>query len=175
MQDATAIAHVHIDTWRTTYRGIVTDEYLSNMSYDRGKRVWETTLQDPKTQSVFVAEDEQNRIVGFATCGAAREERRTFDGELYAIYVLQTMQGKGIGRRLVLSATHDLKDRGSHSMLVWVLAENPFKRFYEELGGEQFTTKDAVVGGKTLKELGFGWKNLDSLIGDLTEDSKTNS
>jgi len=65
MQDATVIAHVHIDTWRTTYHGIVTDEYLSNMSYDRGKRVWETTLQDPKTQSVFVAEDEQNRIVGF--------------------------------------------------------------------------------------------------------------
>jgi ribosomal protein S18 acetylase RimI-like enzyme len=170
IRDAPAIAKVHVDTWRTTYHGIVTDEYLSSMSYERRQRMWETALQDPKTQSVFVAEEDQGNVVGFAACGPAREMRETFDGELYAIYVFHNAQGKGAGRRLALSVARDLKARSFDSMLVWVLEQNPFKRFYERLGGELVATKDAAVGGRDLKELGFGWRNLDSLIVDLERE-----
>jgi ribosomal protein S18 acetylase RimI-like enzyme len=175
LQDAIAIAHVHIDTWRSTYHGIVPDEVLSNMSYERGQRIWEATFLDPsKSTSVFVAEDDQSNVVGFAACGPARGDERVFSGELYAIYVIQRMQGKSVGRRLVLSAAHDLTARGLDSMLVWVLAKNPFNRFYESLGGEQVLTKDIVIGGKALKELRYGWKNLDSLIARLEKMTRIN-
>jgi len=163
MRDADAIARVVVDTWRTHYRGIVSDEYLSSLSYDNRQRFWGAALQDP-SQSVFVAEDEPGNVIGFAACGPARELKEPFAGELYAIYVLQDFQRKGIGRRLVLSAARDLKGRGYDSMLVWVLEANPSWRFYERLGGEKVSVKDAVVGGETLRELGFGWKNLDSLL-----------
>ena len=169
MRDAPAIARIHIDTWRSTYRGIVPDEYLSNLSYERRQQVWESALRDPKTQSVFVAEDDTNGIVGFAASGQARGMGETFDGELYAIYVLQSAQGKGIGRSLVLSAARDLKAHGFRSMLVWVLEGNPYKRFYERLGGELVAARGIEIGGKSLKELGFGWKNLDLLITGLEQ------
>jgi hypothetical protein len=33
-QDAGAIAHVHVDSWRTSYRGIVPEGFLTGMSYE---------------------------------------------------------------------------------------------------------------------------------------------
>lgn len=164
-QDAPAIAHVQVDTWRSTYGGIIPAELLANLSYERSQGMWEKILSDPKG-TMFVAEDDSGHVVGFADCGPARDNK-DFSGELYAIYVTQDMQGKGIGRMLSLSVVQDLRAHGYYSMLVWVLAQNPFKRFYESLGGEQASTKDIVIGGKTLKELGYGWKNLDLLIAKL--------
>lgn len=163
IQDASAIAHIHVDTWRTTYRGIITDEFLSNLHYERRQRMWEDTIKDPKNAThVFVAEGE-GQTVGFAACGTARDEKE-FAGELYAIYVTQNSQGKGVGRMLAGSVVSDLKSRGLTSMLVWVLAENPFRMFYEALGGELVRTREVEIGGKMLKELGYGWKSLESAV-----------
>lgn len=170
LRDASDIARIQVDTWRSTYREIIDEEFLSNMSYDRGRRNWEATILDRKgTTSVYVAEGEQNQVVGFAACGPLRDSKG-FGGELYAIYVVQNMQGNGVGGRLFLSAAKDLKSRGFDSMLVWVLADNPFKRFYESLEGKPVLTRDVVIGGKTLVEQGFGWRNLDSLVSRLDQD-----
>lgn len=161
IKDVTVIGHIHVDTWRTTYKGIMTDEFLSSLSYEGRQRLWEDVLSDPgKRTTVFVAEDD-GQPVGFASCGAARDEKE-FEGELYAIYVLRSSQGRGIGRRLVRSVVQDLRTRGFNSMLVWVLDENPFKRFYESLGGRHVRTRRVEIGGRTLTELGYGWKTLDS-------------
>ncbi len=34
-KDAAAIAHVHIDAWRTTYRSLMPDDVLDNLSFER--------------------------------------------------------------------------------------------------------------------------------------------
>jgi len=163
--DAQGIARVHIDTWRTAYHGILPEEFLSNLSYDRGRRNWETTHLNPKSQNaVYVAEGESRDIVGFAICGPDRDNDPVYKGELYGIYVLQRMQRQGIGRQLMLAAVQDLKSRGISSMLVWVLVDNPSRRFYESLGGEHVQTRDITMGGKPLKEFGYGWENLDSIL-----------
>jgi ribosomal protein S18 acetylase RimI-like enzyme len=163
--DAQGIARVHIDTWRTTYHGILPDEFLSSLSYDQARRKWETTYLNPNSQdAVSVAEDESRNIVGFAICGPDRDNDPVYKGELYGIYVLQRMQRQGIGRQLMLAAVQDLKSRGFSSMLVWVLADNPSRRFYELLGGEHVQTRDITMGGKPLKEFGYGWKNSDSIL-----------
>jgi hypothetical protein len=49
-----------------------------------------------------------------------------------------------------------------------VLADNPSRRFYEELGGEHVQTRDIIVGGQPFKEFGYGWKNLDSILAMLS-------
>ena len=165
LDDTAAIARVHVDTWRTTYRGLVADEYLSSLSYDQRQKTWEGALRDPtRRTTLLVAEEGAGRIIGFAACGPAREEKE-FEGELYAIYVDQGSQGKGVGGELVRAVVKDLKARGMKSMIVWVLADNPFKKFYEALGGAYARTKDVEIGGRVLKESGYGWKNLDPLSG----------
>ena len=163
VNDAEAIARVQVDTWRTAYQGIVSEEYLSNMSYDRPRQMWERSLLDEKSQnSVYVAEDDSGKVLGFVSCGPDRDSDPTYRGETYAVYVLQETQMRGIGRELMLTAAKDLMSRGFDSMIVWVLADNPSRRFYEKLGGTCVQTRSITVG-KLLEEYGYGWKDLRSL------------
>jgi ribosomal protein S18 acetylase RimI-like enzyme len=111
-----------------------------------------------------VAEDENGHVVGFAGCGPVRDSEKEYVGELYGIYVNQSVQGKGVGRMLCREVARNLKSQALDSMLVWVLADNPSKGFYERLGGRRVREKEITIGGKVLTEWGYGWKNLDSLV-----------
>lgn len=42
--DATSIAKVHVDSWRTTYKGIIPDEFLNNLSYEQRTELWKENL-----------------------------------------------------------------------------------------------------------------------------------
>ncbi|EKP95233.1 GNAT family N-acetyltransferase [Thermaerobacter subterraneus] len=104
------------------------------------------------------------RVVGFAAAGPERSGDPEFRGELGAIYVLEEYQGRGVGRRLVAAAVRELLARGHRSMLVWVLAQNPYRRFYETLGGTRVRTRTIAIGGVDLEEWGYGWANLEGLL-----------
>lgn len=161
--DASGIARVHVDSWRTTYRGIIPDSVLDNLSVEKRENHWKQDLRQGKNWT-FVAENTEGEIVGFACSGPERTQAYGYDGELYAIYLLREYQRQGIGRRLVRSAAQALVANGSRSLLVWVLAENPSRRFYEALGGEKVAEKPVTIGEATLQEIAYGWKNLGVLI-----------
>ena len=74
------------------------------------------------------------RVIGFSTGGKERTGKyEMYTGELYAIYLLEEYQGKGMGRLLVQSVVDDLKEKEFNSMLIWALEENPACRFYEAI------------------------------------------
>lgn len=167
VNDAGGIARVHVDTWRTTYRGIVPDDYLGGLSYAQRQATWERGLgQQERGQCVYVAEDGSGQILGFANGGPERSGDPVYDGELYAIYILQPWQGHGIGRQLAMRVVQWLIDHGYVSMLVWVLARNPSRRFYEVLGGEYVRTQTIEIGGVQLDEVAYGWRDLRAAIRD---------
>ncbi|OAI89021.1 hypothetical protein AYO36_02410 [Exiguobacterium sp. KKBO11] len=62
LEDASAIARVHIDAWRETYQGIIPDTYLVQLSHEKRTKQWEQTLVD---QRVYVAVSGEE-VVGFA-------------------------------------------------------------------------------------------------------------
>lgn len=159
--DAPAIARVHLYTWRTTYRGIVPKSVLTNLSYDSRKNSWVQILSNAtkKNHFVYVAEDEAGQIVAFADGGPERTGDPIYKGELYAIYILTDYQLKGIGRRLTLAVAENLAVIGIHSMLVWVLEDNPSFRFYEALGGQKVYEKRIQIGRVMLNEVAYGWLN----------------
>ena len=71
--DAGPIARVHIDSWRTTYEGIVPAEYLAGLSYrDRESRWNEALTTDHLATGIFVAETAGGDVVGF-TDGVTRQ------------------------------------------------------------------------------------------------------
>ncbi|GMA50003.1 putative N-acetyltransferase YuaI [Alicyclobacillus contaminans] len=133
--DAGAIAKVHVDSWRTTYRGIVPDDFLDGMSYAVSEARWRRiSAQNAPDYAMFVAEDEDGSIIGFANGGRERSGDADYDGELYAIYLLQAHQRRGIGRALFQNIVQHLVVNGFRSMLIWVLEDNPACRFYESMG-----------------------------------------
>ncbi len=103
--DAEAIARVHVAAWRSTYRGLLPDDLLANLSEADRARYWRDQTEaigtDATRGTVLVAEGEDGTVVGFASAGPEREPDAGFDAELYAIYLLEDHQGRGLGRRLV--------------------------------------------------------------------------
>lgn len=167
VEDAAGIAHVHVDSWRTSYKGIVPDEVLNNLSYERREEMWRNGLSNPeRTNYDFVAVDEHGRIVGFVTGGTLRDGDPSYESELYAIYLLKEVQGQGIGRRLMLTFVKRLLQNGITSMLLWVFEDNPSRKFYEAMGGQAIQSQPMEIGGVTMNEVAYGWRDIRN-IGSL--------
>lgn len=156
LEDAEAIARVHVASWRTSYAGIIPDEYLANLSVERRIQVWQRTLGDP-TLFVYVAEDEAGQMTGFANGGPERTGDPLYRGELMAIYLLEEAQGRGLGRRLLETVAQRLRELGYEKMLIWALAANPAGGFYRKLGGVPLREQIIAVGGIELPEVAYGF------------------
>jgi GNAT superfamily N-acetyltransferase len=169
--DSEGIARVHVESWRSTYRGIVPEQHLAALSYDEGAERWRGPLADPAPGTCrFVAEDEHGEIVGFATGGPRREGDTRYAGELYAIYLLPERQRTGTGRALIRAVAAELWRHGMRSMIVWVLAENPARGFYQALGGQPAGQIEIEIGGTPLAEVAYGWDDLTSLVAPEPEE-----
>jgi len=162
VDDAAAIAQVHVDTWRTAYRGLLPDDFLAALDQAGYEDRWRRTLTGGAGR-VYVAED-RRQVVGFASGGPERAGEEGFDGELYAIYVLEDAQGRGHGRRLVQAVAQGLRERELQNMIVWVLRDNHQARhFYERLGGAYVRSQPITIGSALLQEVSYGWRSLDDI------------
>ena len=163
--DAPGIARVHVESWRSTYVGIVPDDYLASLDRNERERVWRRLVADD-SQISYVAEDRRDGIVGFVSGGPARMDDIPYSGELYAIYLLEQHQRQGIGRRLVGELCAWLLSQDLTSMYTWVLEENPYRRFYESLGGTEFRRETMSIGGHDLVEVAYGWADISLLAAE---------
>ena len=163
-KDAKGIAYVHVTAWQETYRGLMPDSVLDTLSVERRARQWKETLEDPSNlyHPTLVAEFER-KIIGFANFGQEREGDPEYTGELFAIYILNVYQRQGIGRKLVQKAAQSLLALQWMSMLVWVLSDNPYQKFYERLGGVYLREKSIPIGDTLLTEKAYGWKDIRPL------------
>lgn len=160
--DAGAIAAVHVDSWRTTYRGLLPDDFLASLEPAAYEDRWRRTLTGG-TGRVFVAEDE-GQVVGFASGGRERAGEDGFSGELYAIYILEQAQGRGHGRQLAKAVVQGLREMKLEDMIVWVLRDNhPARHFYERLGGVYVRVQPITIGSTLLEEVSYGWRSLDDV------------
>lgn len=161
-KDARDIAQVHVESWQTTYAGIVPQRYLDGLSAWERAEYWRDILS--RTDEVFVAEQE-GRVVGFAIGGPSRDGVQGCDAELYAIYLLAEVQRMRIGTDLLRELARSLYESKFSSMDVWVLEANPAKHFYEWMGAHPAATKEIQIGGTTLMEQAYVWPDLSALAG----------
>ena len=161
MEDAQAIAFVQVESWRTTYAGIVPEAYLASLSVDSRMETWQEQLQSG-TNLIYVAEDAAG-VFGFASGGELRETIDGYDAELYAIYLLQSKQQKGAGKLLLRKLAEALSAQGFQGLIAWMLAQNPSVGFYARMGGSQVAEKQIEIGGLQLTEIAYGWPDLNQL------------
>lgn len=165
--DALAIAQVHVAAWRVSYKGIVDEEFLKNLSVEYRAKSWQEILSTPNHPAfLYVAEEEAEQIVGFVSGRCVHEENQGYTGEVSAIYLLKQAQGQGTGRKLMQAAARELVRRGHRSMMLWVLRDNTqARKFYEALGGQILCEKPIEIGTQPLIEIAYGWKDLQRLAG----------
>lgn len=167
--DAQSIARVHVDSWRTAYRGIVPESILDNLSYVQRESMWRAFLEKPKSNEfVYVAVEDDGQIVGFANGGPASDSEGGYSGELAGLYVLDSHRGRGIGSMLFSQAVTRLCDDGFASMMVWVLEQNPYRRFYEKMGGLVCSRKLRNIGEEAFPVAAYGWRDLRKVANDVS-------
>jgi ribosomal protein S18 acetylase RimI-like enzyme len=166
LEDALGIGKVQVESWRSSYKGLIDDVFLATLSYERRAQVWSQNLTDPPNSSfLYIAETSPGDIVGFASAGPEHDGDPIYKGELYAIYLLQQAQRQGLGRKLVDIVMEKLWKCGFSSMLLWVLKDNlPARKFYAALGGEPLREKPIEIGSQVLTEVAYGWKNILSHV-----------
>ena len=67
LADAAAIARVHVDTWKSAYRGLLPEDFLDSLTEASYLDRWRRGIADNSSR-VYVAEDETG-VVGFASGG----------------------------------------------------------------------------------------------------------
>lgn len=158
IEDATGVAKVQVDSWRTTFKGIVPDAFLESLSYAKREPIWKRAIIE---NNLYIAEDENGHVIGFSAGGKERTSNyESYSGELYTIFILKEHQGKGLGRLLVKLVVDDLIVNKLNSMLIWVIKENPACQFYKALGGKEIDTREIEIGGKKLTEIAYGWSDI---------------
>jgi ribosomal protein S18 acetylase RimI-like enzyme len=157
VEDASVIARIHVETWRSAYRGIIPQGYLQTLDIRSRAVDWARAITHGRSTVSLVSEDHDRRIVGFVTGGRLRHRDDRFQAEIASLYVLGSHQRAGHGRRLFLAAANRLARQGLNGLFVWVLADNPARGFYAAMGGEEVAEVTRNFAGKPLKEIGYGW------------------
>jgi ribosomal protein S18 acetylase RimI-like enzyme len=161
--DAEALARVHVQSWRETYRGLLPDAYLARMSEVAHARRWRWSLSYPGENDVTLAAAGPNELVAYASGGPSRSGR-TPEGEIHTLYVLRAAQGEGVGRALVQGAARALAANGFSALMISVLRDNrPARAFYEQLGGIAEPPREEPGPAGVVFEVAYRWPDISTL------------
>ncbi len=164
--DLEAIAQLHARSWRTAYRGMLSDAYLDGDLVADRRALWQQRFDTPTAnQTVAVAEIDNQTIVGLA-CAFGDHDAR-WGTLLENLHVAQGYKGAGLGGQLV---THIAKwcsrTQTSDVLHLWVLAPNTAAQgFYRRLGASQ--VEQAVwdtPDGNRVPELRLAWPSVAALL-----------
>jgi len=163
--DASAIAAVHVASWRTTYPGIIAQASIDRLTVaDRTVALGRALRREIQfIPEVFVAV-QSGEIIGFVSGGAIREPVAAFDAELYGLYLLQSAQRAGVGKALMRTLVRRLLELGYHSMTVRVLVDNPACGFYERMGGVVVARGTHTVDDRPYADCTYGYADLATLV-----------
>lgn len=170
VEDAEAIARVHVAAWAETYAEVAPLEVLARRTVADRTATWRRILSgdppDPHRAEVAVLE-QAGSLTGFASWGEQRDEalrERGLGGEISAIYLLRRVQWQGHGRALMAHAARRLLARGHKGASLWVLRDNPPARgFYERLGGVLCGEAEDSLADRPVAVVGYAWTALDGL------------
>jgi hypothetical protein len=60
----------------------------------------------------------------------------------------------------------ELRRNDHRAALVWALADNPSRFFYEAMGATLVAESSEVLWGRRVRQRGYGWRDLDGWIAE---------
>ena len=97
--DAEAIAALRAQSWRQSYRGILTDAYLDGDTFADRRDVWQRRLSDPAPNQFLLVAETGGAVRGFV-CAFGDDDPRW--GTLVDnLHVSQALKGSGVGTALL--------------------------------------------------------------------------
>jgi ribosomal protein S18 acetylase RimI-like enzyme len=164
LDEAEAIAALHVQCWREAYSDILPLELLNSFSNQTRLPLWLAVI--PNADRFVHAAYDDEKVVGFIISGDSDKKLiENQDGHLWGLYIAAEHSRRGIGRKLIASAAVDWLAKGGTSMTVGVLAENIRARsFYEALGAKLVKLGTYEWDGYPLPDTLYIFENLPALI-----------
>jgi len=160
--DLEAIAALHVQSWRTAYRGVLPDAFLDGPIEDDRTGHWHELMEGLGDERTVLVSDAEDGLAGFVSVAPSSEVG--FDSYIEHIHVRPDMKGAGIGRRLLAEAVDRLIAMGCGSAYLLVFTGNSEAiRFYERLGGETVPFGMEDMAGARIPRSRVGWDNLAGL------------
>ena len=166
--DASAIARLHALSWRTTYRGILRDEFLDGPLLQNRLELWGERLMDATAENQLILVGEQAGAIHAFAC-AFLDADPDWGTLLDNLHVVPNLKGGGLGRKLMSQvAEWVLRQKSSPRMHLWAYADNVAARhFYERLGGMNTAyVAEEAPDGTTVNAVRYSWQDVSSLIRD---------
>jgi GNAT superfamily N-acetyltransferase len=158
--DVPALARVRTESWHAAYRGIIPPRELAKCTpSDNAGRMQRAVANRRDGRGVLVAENDRGVVIGYVWYGPQLDRALRFSGEIYELYIHPRWQRCGAGMLLLSAAIWRLVDRELNPVMLWVLAENEARFFYEACGGVEVGRRGIVIGGRRLTKLAFGWRD----------------
>jgi GNAT superfamily N-acetyltransferase len=132
LEDAAPMAHMHMQSWRETYRGVMPDRVLDDPELVATReRFWTEVLGDERFRAARAAVAERDgAIIGVALAGPPTDAAASVVTHLYVLYVLASEHGRGVG-----SALLDAVVEPDEPATLWVADPNPrAQAFYRKHG-----------------------------------------
>jgi L-amino acid N-acyltransferase YncA len=160
--DAAEIANIYVESWRETYAGILPASGLLKMSKPDHTAIWTRAINASNLRNpTLVAADANANVYGFAGAGNSRDRSLPYEAEIYTLYVAPGFTGQGIGACLMSSMFRLFSKANCRGMIIWALADNPSRFFYEAMGGRLIAERLHPMWGATYREIAYGWTSLD--------------
>ena len=163
-EDCASCERVYTLSWQQTYKGIIKDEFLNNLTnneIDRIKRNQDNFYNDNDKRFVLEVD---NKIVGVLSIGKSRNDKYSECGELKSVYILNDYKGKGYGKKLVQYAVKELMEEGYNNMVIGCISQNPSNEFYKHLGGIKKSERYFSRTGDELVENIYYFENISKLL-----------
>jgi ribosomal protein S18 acetylase RimI-like enzyme len=162
--DADAIALLHVQSWRESYRGSFTDAFLDDEQPAERIGVWRERLDRPAPAQFVRLACEGTDPVGFVCVYAARDSE--WGSLIDNLHVARVAKRRGVGTALMRQAGAWLASTCAHrGIYLFVLEVNaPARRFYESLGGANAGVATMEThGGAIVQSCRYVWPHPERL------------
>ena len=152
LEDIEDFFRVNNKCWQETYKEIIDKAFLKELSNNLEQNIIKRKTEyeyDPYRFILYL----NNEPVGMTSVDKSRIKEFPNSGELCAIYLLEKVKGKGLGKILFEYDVKCLKKMGFNSMVIGCLKDNKRANgFYEHQGGKLAFTRKIAIGGKEYDE-----------------------
>jgi GNAT superfamily N-acetyltransferase len=181
--DCHAIVQIHVASWRSAYRGALSDAYLAGDIATHLQNQWQNRLADTPVvesggeQIILVAEAD-DELLGFA-CAYINEDAQ-WGSFLNNIHIKQALHRSGVGTKLLqaiaqrcIASADGLNRTAAAGLYLFVIQANIVaQRFYSHHGAQNVGVDvwEAPDGGR-VPLYRFAWADARQLAGANTADS----
>lgn len=170
--DALSIARLHAASWRSTYRGMLSDAYLDGPVEAERMSLWRERFAQPTSNQHVIVAESAGEIAGFA-CAYGNDDAR-WGTLLENIHVYQDHKRQGVGSKLLHAiASWSARAHPGQGLYLWVLKPNlGAQQFYGRLGAENVGSDVwSPPDGGSVPQLRFAWQKVQALLQPVANPS----